>query len=791
MTGRLLLAVAGVAVVAACASPEQKVERYTKSGYEFLEEGNNGKANIQFRSALKINEDHVPALLGLYEIYERKNEFRRMFAMLQRISRVDPTNTRARIDLAKLHLLSGDETTALERIDEALAIDPEDAEAIGVKAAIMFRSSNRDEALALARRALAIKPAVEEAVSVIVTDHIQNEEYEPALAELDAAIAVNPKASVLHLLKVQIFNKQGRAGDVAAAYARLIDEFPEESGYRRLYVLELYKTERYAEAREQLMVVTELLPDEMDGYMDVVRLDYKVDGEAKARETFQSFIDAQPENAEMKFAYASFLRQLGADEGARGVYSSLRKDDEDAVVLEALNEIAAMDLKADDRASAEAIIAEILTRDERNSGALLKQSSLKIVDGDLEAAINDLRLVLADAPESSQARLLMAAAFEKSGQIEAAEGQYAEAFDNAASKPQIGNAFARFLVRNGKIDRAETVLTEALSVNGSHEDNLKLLAAVRLQRQDWRGAEEVAEILGEIEEDDVVVNRILGVAYSGLKDYAGAIEALSNANDNRPLASRPLATLISAYVEADRHDEAETLLRSNIENDPAAYDSRMLLARVLTDRSRDAEAKSVLRDAIDAAPTEVAAYELLFRMYVAEGRLQDAETLIDQGLVRAPDSDGLNMMKADLLIGVGRAAEALPIYEQVLARRPDDLIAANNYASILSDQKDDPASLEKAVAVAAVLRDAGNPSFLDTYGWALVQAGRVEEGVAVLEDAVSRAPKFAEIRYHLGAAQAKLGEKDAAAQSLRQAIEDSGGAESDVAKKATALLNAL
>ena len=84
-----LIAVSMLALAAACASPEQKVERYSQEGAEFLEEGDLPKAYIQFQNALKIDEAHVPSLIGLAEIAEERKDFQALFGILQNIVRLD------------------------------------------------------------------------------------------------------------------------------------------------------------------------------------------------------------------------------------------------------------------------------------------------------------------------------------------------------------------------------------------------------------------------------------------------------------------------------------------------------------------------------------------------------------------------------------------------------------------------------------------------------------------------------------------------------------------------------
>lgn len=790
---RLLPLIAAVAVapmISACASPEQKMQRYTESGQEFLEKGDLGKANIQFRNALKIDEDHVPALLGLYEIVESNNQPQQMFGLLQQITRLDPTNAEALTDLSKLYLLSGDEATSLETIDAALSYKPDAADTIGTKAAILFRMGDREESIGLAERALELDPTIQEASTVVATNYILEEKPDEAIAVLDRALEANPKAAVLHLLRVQIYASQNRSEDITAAYDALIQEFPDEPAYRRLYISQLVREEKFAEARAELMEVVKLRPNETEGYIDIARLDRRIDGDEKARETLKSFADENPDKPDLAFAYAAYLRESGDADAARGVYQQVignAKTDE--LALRAKNELANMMLLDGDRSGAETLIAEILNRDARNSGGLIKTASIKLMDGDTDGAINDLRLVLADQPDSVQAKLLMASAYERRGDNASAERQYQEAFDSTEDKASVGNGFARFLIRRGDTKRAEGILSRALEVNPRNEENLKLLAAVRLQQQDWRGAEEVARMIESVKQDDAIVDRILGAAYTGLQDYAGAISVLEKMNENEPLEVNSLATLVNAYVNAGRSEEAERLLNTKIENGQDAYEANLLLANVLASQNRAEEAKSKMRSAIDLAPERPQAYERLYRLYMGEGRREDARTVLEQGLGEAPTNDGLKVLRADMHMSAGEFEEAVAIYEDILTRRPEDVLVLNNYAALVSDIRTDKASLDRAVELSRPLLETDNANFLDTHGWALVRAGRLAEGIDVLDRAVGLAPKFPDALYHLGAAQKQAGDSVAAERALKRAIEAAGSTRPDIVEKAKKLLD--
>jgi tetratricopeptide (TPR) repeat protein len=760
------------ALAAACASPEARLERYLKSGESYLEEGRLGQANVQFLNALKIDEENVAALQGLARVAEKRADYQQMFGILQRIIRLDPQNVRARLDLAKLHLLGGDASSALELVDAILAENARQAEAIAVKAAVLFRLENNADAVALAKQALEIDPNSQEAVAVLASERVKAKDPETALAILSEAIVRNAKAPVLHLLRVQVLSNLGRAKDLDAAYRALIEQFPDDANYRRLYASALIGQGDLAGARAQLVEVARLLPRQREAKLDVVRIDYRIGGIDKAEETLRGFIAESDEDADLTFALGAFLREQRQYARAEEVYRSViaRKGAEIDDILKAKNEIAAIRMLEGKRGEAEKLLAEILAADRKNPEALIKRAGLKIDDGDIDDAIGDLRVVLNEHPDSTPARLLLAAAFEQKGDLALAESEMAQAVggSNRAAQPSL--LFAKFLLRRGQRERAEKVLADSVAADPNAAENLKLLAAIRLESQNWRGAEDAAKALKAVADTDEDVSRILAAAYSGLKDYAGAIDVLRKQHERAPLAARPLAALIEAYVDAGRVPEAQRFLADMIAKNPSHYEARVFLAQVNRASGDPQSAISLLEEAIRLDPLRSDAYEALYGVYVLSGRRDEAGALIDQAIAAIPDNDGLQILKADHLIAIDRPDDAIEIYNTLLARRPEDKIVANNLASLLLE-KDDPESVRRAAAAAEMLKDSENPYFLDTYGWALYRAGRVEEGIAALEKAVAAAPTLIDARYHLGVALLESGESARGAAELQAVID--------------------
>ena len=774
-----LIAASAFVLTVACASPEERVEKYSDDGREYLAQGELGKANVQFQNALKIDEEHIPSLLGMAQIVEEKQDFQSMFGLLQRIIRLDPSQLEAQVKLGKLYLIGSDETTALEYAEKALELDSENIDALTLKAAVLLKVGDSAGAVELARGVVDRDPANAEAVTVLATERARAGDNAAALVELDAGLAANPEIAVLQLLRIQVLTNLGRQDDVSAAYMRLIELFPEETAYRRVYTNDLLNNEDYDGAQIQLEAIAELEPDNNDAKLDVIRVinSNRDLGSAVAGEKFREFLAQAPENIDLKFSYVDFLRSADKYGEADALLDTLAKMGEDEVALRAKNQIAASHMRNEEWDAVQSLVDEILLQDQQNTDALVKRASLKIRAEEFDAAIIDLRAALDNSPNLPEALVVMATVFEEQGSISSARAELAKAFDASNRAPNIANIYAKFLLRQNEIAKAEEVLVDSLSAFRGNEVNLKLLAGVRLTMQDWRGAEEVAQILEKIGDNNADVETIKSEAYSGLGEYNRVIESLTERNDDAPLESRPLSALVAAYIRTNRIDEAEALLNRIIGADGNdTYTARILLAQVYGTRDDEEAATAVLLEAANIDPTRNEAYDLLYRHYLRTGQSEQALALVSDGLEKAPGNVALRFFKADILLNDKEYEEALEIYSELVDERPNDPLIANNFVSLSSDLRQDSESVSRALEVAEVLKNQDNPAFNDTIGWAHYRAGDFATAKEYLLRAVEAANGNAEITYHLGAAQLALGETEQAKSNLQNAL-SSGGPE--------------
>lgn len=89
-----------------------------------------------------------------------------------------------------------------------------------------------------------------------------------------------------------------------------------------------------------------------------------------------------------------------------------------------------------------------------------------------------------------------------------------------------------------------------------------------------------------------------------------------------------------------------------------------------------------------------------------------------------------------------------------------------------------------AYAATALEMQPDNPDVLDTYGWALLHAGRTSEAVTALEKAFAASPDMYCIDYHLGAAYLASGRRNDARHHFTRQMQKPGTREAVFARQA-------
>jgi Flp pilus assembly protein TadD len=114
-----------------------------------------------------------------------------------------------------------------------------------------------------------------------------------------------------------------------------------------------------------------------------------------------------------------------------------------------------------------------------------------------------------------------------------------------------------------------------------------------------------------------------------------------------------------------------------------------------------------------------------------------------------PDDQTVVYQYAHALDKSGRAADAESALRGLLARDPKDANALNSLGYMFAERGE---RLDEAVDLLqrAVKLEPGNPSFLDSLGWAYFRQGKLDLAEGPLAQAAAKVPDNSVIQDHLG-----------------------------------------
>jgi tetratricopeptide (TPR) repeat protein len=202
-------------------------------------------------------------------------------------------------------------------------------------------------------------------------------------------------------------------------------------------------------------------------------------------------------------------------------------------------------------------------------------------------------------------------------------------------------------------------------------------------------------------------------------------------------------------------------------------------------------AQSTLERALEADPDGARGYVALAKYHLVVGDPDAAEEMSRAGLEKHPENPTLNLMLASLL-ELGQDYDgAIEVYEKMLTDDPHSTVAANNLASLLSEHRADPASLDRAYEIAMRFRTSEVPQFLDTLGWIYHLRGENPMALGLLKVAADRLGDVGPVQFHLGMTLKALDQSELAVASLSKSIALAGDADQPYVAKARIALAEL
>lgn len=768
--GRILLA-ASIIGLAGCSSPTDKANKFFEKGTALMQQGDLIKARIEFQNALQIKQDMTAAWFALAQIAEQQGDWQKLFGLLNKVVDHDPKHLEAQIKLGRLLLAAGKLDKALAASDVTMTLAPDDAAVLALRAAVLYKLDDKPGAITQANAALARDADNVDALVVLATERLAARDAAKAIEYLDRGLKANEKNIALQLIKVQALESLAKLDSAEEIFRKLVKFYPETRALRHILAQFYLSHDRKDAAEAEYRTIATENPTDAAARLDVVRFVNAVKGPKAAMKELEGMIAKDAASNELKFALASLHQSQNDRKSVEAVFRSIiEKSGDSPDGIKAKGLLAATLLSSGDKQGAQALVGDILAKDQRNEQGLLLKAGIEIDDRQLDQAIADLRTILRDVPNSARALLLLGKAHELAGSPELAQEHYLKAFQAGKHTAPFGMAYGEFLLKRGQAARAEDVAVETLRTTPDLVPAMKLLAQARINQGNWAGAQAVADDLRKQDAQGQAAEQVRGAVFAARKNYSESIAAFKRAYDAAPSEIQPMVALVRSYLLAGKTGEAMAFLNSVTQASPDNTNARLLQGQLHAMKGDVTAAAQAFQTVIGQQPKDAIGYVNLANLHLRAGRTAEAEKTVEDGLTAMPDDFSLRLTKAAIYEISGRFEDAIKLYEQLFKERPNSDVLANNLASLLSDHRSDKASLSRAHELAQRFKRSDIPQFKDTLGWTSYKMGKADEAVQLIEDASKKLPDLAVFRYHLGMSYLALNKKEAARKELEKAL---------------------
>jgi len=355
---------------------------------------------------------------------------------------------------------------------------------------------------------------------------------------------------------------------------------------------------------------------------------------------------------------------------------------------------------------------------------------------------------LKETPDQPKALLLLARAHKFNGQIALADDFYARAFQASKNSPSYGMRYVQFLLKQGKQERAQTVLMDVVRKDPRNQNALTMLARLQIGNGDQRGAQATVDLLrkSNAQKAEELTAAIKADRPEAVDSGVAAMRSSYDATQTK----EAMAALVKTYVKAGQKVEAQAFLETVLESSAANNDARLLLGQLHLLNGDYAGAEAAYRQMLVHEPINTQAYLSLAQLYERQQQSDQALQVLNEGLAAVPGDFNLSITKAGQLQRMGQVDEAISLYGALVEQRPDADVVVNNLASLLLDHKGDEESLKRANQLAKRFETSAIPHFRDTLGWSYFKLGDAVKAEPLLRSVVKALPSQAEFRYHLG-----------------------------------------
>jgi tetratricopeptide (TPR) repeat protein len=706
--------------------------------------------------------------------------------------------------LARALLSGGGESDAVRVAGEVLALEPQNADALALRAQARLRALDEEGALEDIGRLLELGHGTDPSDLSLLRAKL---EAELRLERADAA------EQTIGLLFARSAEGKDLPADYAARLCALEAVFTDEKGD---VALAEERHERCADEYPTKYIVVQ----EAVNFFDAQRRF------ARGTEILERAAEEAPQDLQIRIQLASRLRDLERPDDAERVLRELAEQLDGPLAWTALadhfvelEDLAgaagaleravqaqtsrSLDAGGFEDVSDEGLFAygdilvqigdhervqQLIQAIEEPSYVHFLEGRMRLERGDYAGAAEAYQAGLRLWPSNPGARYLAGQAAQQLGDFDRAISHYREALRAGASRTPAGLALARIQLAQGNVAGAYDALVYHLRSRPKESAALRLFADVAGQLD--RDSEAAAARARLLKLPGQAGAAVADAARDRLRDESpqAALEVIeaSGLDLSDPLHAEALRAWAEILSREGRDAEALARIDAALARHPEAAALHAVRGSALRRAGRGEEARAALRRALELDAAHVPALVALAELRAAAGDVDGALALYDRATAADPEDAAPAYAAAALQLERSEVRDATERLADLLRAHPWHGEAAYQLARLALERGEtDDRALDYA---ARAVRFRYDPASFELLGRLLLARGEPEEALTVLRHGEELESSGPGIQYRMGQALEALGDAEAARAAYRSAVDSGSFAERADAERALARL---
>lgn len=581
-----------------------------------------------------------------------------------------------------------------------------------------------------------------------------------ALEHFAAAVRLDPNEEKLYAPAVGLDLKLQRTNDAVRLARELMKRHPDSAEPALLLARVYALTEQPGQAEALFKKAAVLFPDHPDGPVFMARFYIAQERRADAIEALRTALIRQPGNAELLHLLGTLcvdrVRELGDTPRGKSAV------EEGIVFLRK-----ALELRPDDPLRWQQLGYALLAVKQPEEALKALEEAHQRAPGELMIARQMMDLMI------------------QSGQFEKTLSVYEKLAEETGTDPE---PWLKYMAEQMPEDQC-LKLIEHLEEQIRQHPAVPVfyhaqLGALYLGAQKYVEAERVLRKALEFYPDDTRLSIVLGYIHLQSERYEEAYTVLEQVHMKPPGTGWPanpffIVNFLVAAQKSGHFEEASATLASTYTNNPGILDQYM---RAMLTRQSPVSVQSAIQllDAFHTQNPEVA--EALYYLSVLQAEQKQYETALNttrQFEALAQKSGSTNLLGgsfyfqyASLYERTGQLEEAEKLFFKAIELGNGATAAsARNYVAYMWAERGEKLDMGLKLIQQALADDPENGAFLDTLGWIYYMQGRYAEALNELQKARSFYKEDSTVWEHLGDTYLKLGNRDAAIEHWKKALE--------------------